>query len=61
MRLPKLTNSDRLRIARRQVKASNKWSRELADRTRIGLETLEPRMLMAGMPTLIDIVPGELP
>lgn len=46
------------RTARQRAKATDKVSRELANRTQIGLEPLEPRMLLAGLPTLIDIVAG---
>ncbi len=58
MRFPKLPVSIRLRSARRRAKAGNNLSRELADRAQFGLEPLEPRMLLAGMPALIDIVAG---
>ena len=58
MRFPKLSKSDRSGSSRQQAKATNKCLRELAIRTHMGFEPLEPRMLMAGMPTLIDIVSG---
>ena len=46
------------RSVSQRLKAAKRRSRELADRTQIGLEPLEPRLLMAGIPTLIDLVPG---
>ncbi len=58
MRFPKLTKSVRLRSAGRRAKVGNKLSRELADRAQFGLEPLETRMLLAGLPALIDIVAG---